>query len=550
MPLAIYTSAAWTANGGITVAAGATVEVRTYGSGQPLASIFRDRAGATPEDNPFNADPEGRFFFFAAGSAYRVKVTDAEGNSHTLEYQAVGTAGEMDTEDVIALANEGVFASTADGITGTTDGDFFWVPDSPDEVILYLNDSGSAVEQLRIPTSVFAREVIQDAEDARDAAQSAGNLFADTAAGLAETDDGEYFSVVGASAFELYLNDAGSAVLQFTYGGPQGTGPTDIPTNADLPNSSAVDTPGSLLTTGNYAANGGTLLQKDQDEEVPGNWTFTGEIDLGGGDFIPILLSRDDADTDQKTFRISNNNSGGQVELAVSPRDDAGSGTGNVLRMRHDRAIRHSTASYIGPDTASFVELYENGNRVQTDYVFDAYLDGQIDYDHYDSLMGTRWVESETETEPVEEEEEVTEECDDYKDEWDEKQQAYVRRKCTKRKPVYDDYPVKDEDGNQIGVRRVKRTRTVTKQVPKQVEVQDEHKPAKRFEFDDLDPDSFWQKCQQFRKLPAFKRCEDNLREGQERPSMGQISQALTETVEDMAVHIHELNERVKRLEG
>ena len=203
-----------------------------------------------------------------------------------------------------------------------------------------------------------------------------------------------------------------------------------------------------------------------------------------------------------------------------------------------------------GSGTFNAEELYDNGNRVQTDYVFDAFLDGQIDYDHYDTLMGTRWVESETETETVEEEEEVTEECEDYREEWDEKQQAFVRRKCTTKRPVYDNYPVKDEDGNQIGVRRVKRTRKVTKYVPKQVEVQDEHKPAKRYEFDDLDPDAFWQKCQKFRKLPAFKRCEDNLREGQERPSTGQISQALTETAEDMAVHIHELHERVKALEG
>ena len=96
MPLAIYTSAAWTANGGITVAAGATVEVRTYGSGQPLASIFSDREGNTEKDNPFTADAEGRFSFFVAGGSYRVKVTDGAAE-HVLEYQAVGTAGERDT---------------------------------------------------------------------------------------------------------------------------------------------------------------------------------------------------------------------------------------------------------------------------------------------------------------------------------------------------------------------------------------------------------------------------------------------------------------------
>ena len=94
MPLAIYTSAAWTANGGIEPAAGATVEVRSEATGS-LASLSEDRDGEVGKDNPFTADAQGRFAFFVAGGAYRVKVTDGE-NEHTLRWQAVGTAGERD----------------------------------------------------------------------------------------------------------------------------------------------------------------------------------------------------------------------------------------------------------------------------------------------------------------------------------------------------------------------------------------------------------------------------------------------------------------------
>ena len=94
MPLAIYTSAAWKENGGIEPAAGATVEVRSESTDE-LAALFEDRDGEVSLDNPFSADGQGRFTFFVAGGAYRVKVTDGE-DEHTLRYQAVGTAAERD----------------------------------------------------------------------------------------------------------------------------------------------------------------------------------------------------------------------------------------------------------------------------------------------------------------------------------------------------------------------------------------------------------------------------------------------------------------------
>ena len=128
MPLAIYTSAAWTANGGIEPAAGATVEVRSEATGS-LVSLFEDRDGEVGLDNPFTADAQGRFAFFVAGGAYRVKVTDGE-NEHTLRWQAVGTFAESDVsalgidtagpaaEDVLAAVGRGAIVESGSNSNG------------------------------------------------------------------------------------------------------------------------------------------------------------------------------------------------------------------------------------------------------------------------------------------------------------------------------------------------------------------------------------------------------------------------------------------------
>jgi hypothetical protein len=102
MAFGIYTNAAFSNSSGIAAAALAEVEVRREDTGA-LASIFADRDGVTPLDNPFLADANGRFEFYAAGlpDGYEVTVTDAEANSHTLNYQAIGTAQYQDVDDLI-----------------------------------------------------------------------------------------------------------------------------------------------------------------------------------------------------------------------------------------------------------------------------------------------------------------------------------------------------------------------------------------------------------------------------------------------------------------
>lgn len=68
--------------------------------------------------------------------------------------------------------------------------------------------------------SAFITTEANRAEIAADAAQLAANVYPTTAAGLASTTDGQYFSVVSGSTNEylsLYLNNSGTAVLQKTY---------------------------------------------------------------------------------------------------------------------------------------------------------------------------------------------------------------------------------------------------------------------------------------------------------------------------------------------
>jgi hypothetical protein len=96
MALAVYTSAAFSTASGLAVGASAEIEVRRESDGA-LASIFSDVDGTTPLANPFNADSEGRFAFYASGIAggYRVKVTKGA-EVHTLRHQAIGTAAQVD----------------------------------------------------------------------------------------------------------------------------------------------------------------------------------------------------------------------------------------------------------------------------------------------------------------------------------------------------------------------------------------------------------------------------------------------------------------------
>jgi len=310
------------------------------------------------------------------------------------------------------------------------------------------------------------------------------------------------------------------------------------------------------------AANGGTVPEVDQNEKISGIWNYTNPN--------PIRIIPTNVDGRSFQWQIVDTSTiiqgggwGSETTKVLQQRFAGFSGSENLfgtawtrfdgrtlLAIDADEGVIAGDVVFQGSGTLNAEGLYENGNRVSTtDYVFDALIDGQIDTDWYDRLLDDEVkVESDTETEPVEEE--VTETVTTYRDEWDVENECYRRCKHEEERPVVDEYPVMDDEGNEIDRKRVPRKQMVHR--PKQV---NQKRPGRfdavhRFEHDDLDPDTYGQKMRDCRRLPAMDRLMNALREGQDAPSMGQWVQAVLETCEVQAVHIERLQERVKNLEG
>lgn len=82
------------------VQSAAEVEVRNEQT-NALATLFSDRAGATPLANPLTADSQGFAAFYAAGGAYKITATK-DAFSRVWRHEAVGTAAEHDAEFFVA----------------------------------------------------------------------------------------------------------------------------------------------------------------------------------------------------------------------------------------------------------------------------------------------------------------------------------------------------------------------------------------------------------------------------------------------------------------
>ena len=61
----------------------------------------------------------------------------------------------------VAGSGAGIFPDTAAGLAATSDGDYFWVPDSAG-LLLYQNQSGSAAQQGTYPTSATLQQALDD----------------------------------------------------------------------------------------------------------------------------------------------------------------------------------------------------------------------------------------------------------------------------------------------------------------------------------------------------------------------------------------------------
>ncbi|WBL75592.1 hypothetical protein I3J27_21400 [Bradyrhizobium xenonodulans] len=91
------------------VVSGASVTVRADIPGQPLVSLYSDRAGTTPLGNPVVTDANGDFGFYVAGGFYQIAVTHGA-DTKTQRYVGIGLAQGSDlmasgtTERVVTAA--------------------------------------------------------------------------------------------------------------------------------------------------------------------------------------------------------------------------------------------------------------------------------------------------------------------------------------------------------------------------------------------------------------------------------------------------------------
>lgn len=222
-----------------------------------------------------------------------------------------------------------------------------------------------------------------------------------------------------------------------------------------------------------------------------------------------------------------------------------------TVQMRFYRAggvtIGSPTGGSKGAGTLNAEAVYDD-NSLLTQHVLLAYLNGVVDTDAADADVPDR-VRTVQEAEPERWVPE-TRRVERVVEEHDPARGRVVRKRVQRDEPVVDTVPVVDEAGEPTEeVRRVQRMR----RVPAREEVTEveprRHEPMHAFAaenpgLEEFDPALFWQRVERDGELPAIRRA---LEAG--RTSTGALLQALMETAEVQAVHIHQLEQRIKALE-
>lgn len=176
------------------IVTGASIEVRRE-SDNGLATLYSDRAGASPIANPFT-DSTGTGRFHAAGNAYKVTATKGA-FTRSFRYVPVGLAGESDTfiKTITANSGEGVSIDPTDPFNPIVTG------------VAFTGDSGSGGVKGMVP-----------APAAGDAAANkylkADGLWTAVAAGggsvrIIDYTGGIYTPAAGTKAIMVYLTGGG-----------------------------------------------------------------------------------------------------------------------------------------------------------------------------------------------------------------------------------------------------------------------------------------------------------------------------------------------------
>ncbi|RFA24323.1 hypothetical protein CAI21_22120 [Alkalilimnicola ehrlichii] len=243
------------------------------GAGNTVGQPLRTDADGLIDNGSTTGNPLDRIGFKARGGRYRVRVVK-NGDTFQLPDLLLGNAQGYDVADLLPITADTVYESTDEGLAATGDGDYFWVATGGDDILeLYRNDGGNAEYMGGLSSGADVREQAVRAEEAADQAEEYrdqiavfGGYFADAAAGIAGTSDGDIFSVANdpdPGKITIYRNDDGRTEVVQTYymatgdaatkdtessGGTVlesqnigsaarhnvGNGPNDIPTNSTL----------------------------------------------------------------------------------------------------------------------------------------------------------------------------------------------------------------------------------------------------------------------------------------------------------------------------
>ncbi|WP_036010777.1 hypothetical protein [Bradyrhizobium yuanmingense] len=152
------------------VIAGASVEVRGEIPGQPLATLYSDRAGTTPIANPTTTDANGDAGFYIVGGFYQITATSGL-LTKTRRYVGIGLAQGSDA------APEGITQRyhTAAG-TVTVDID--------DADIIIIKKTVGAATPVELPDPANATKAVRIVDGKYDAAT---NNITITSLGTAKT---------------------------------------------------------------------------------------------------------------------------------------------------------------------------------------------------------------------------------------------------------------------------------------------------------------------------------------------------------------------------
>ncbi len=144
--------------------------VHVYLPGSQTLAAGLKRADGTDLENPFQSEANGHIQFSAPDGLYDLRLVGALrdykiSNIQFLDISAARDSANESASDAqsakadaeaardAAQLSAGIYATTSAGLSATTNGQYFSVPsaDSREYLILYLNNSGAAVEQKRYP---------------------------------------------------------------------------------------------------------------------------------------------------------------------------------------------------------------------------------------------------------------------------------------------------------------------------------------------------------------------------------------------------------------